>query len=53
MLGCLLGQICFMDPDFLSVEHVEGTSIITGPKCNRGPSITYEPKCNRDVICHD
>ena len=25
----------FRDPDFLSVEHVEGTSVITGPKCNK------------------
>ena len=39
MFGCLLGQIHFRDPDFLSVELVEGTSVITGPKCNKGPSV--------------
>ena len=50
MFGCLLGQIRFRDPDFLSVELVEGTSVITGPKCNKGPSvITFEPKCNKVV----
>ena len=54
MFGCLLGQIRFMDPDFLSVELVEGTSVITGSKCNKGPSvITFEPKCNKGFICHD
>ena len=54
MFGCLLGQIRFRDPDFLSVELVEGTSVITGPKCNKGPSvITFEPKCNKGFICHD
>ena len=43
MFGCLLGQIHFRDPDFLSVELVEGTSVIAGPKCNKGPSvIDYE-----------
>ena len=30
MFGCLLGQIYFRDPDFLSVELVEGTNVITG-----------------------
>ena len=30
MFGCLLGQIHFRDPDFLSVELVEGTNVITG-----------------------
>ena len=34
MFGYLLGQIRFMDPDFLSVELVEGTIVITGSKCN-------------------
>ena len=54
MFGCLLGQIRFGDPDFLTVELVEGTSVITGPKCNKGPSvITFEPKCNKGFICHD
>ena len=54
MFGCLLGQIRFMDPDFLSVELVEGTSAITGSKCNKGPSVkTFEPKCNKGFICHD
>ena len=54
MFGCLLGQIRFRDPDFLSVELVEGTSVITGPKCNKGSSvITFEPKCNKGFICHD
>ena len=54
MFGCLLGQIRFMDPDFLSVELVEGTIVITGPKCNEDPSvITFEAKCNKDFICHD
>ena len=54
MFGCLLGQIRFRDPDFLSVELVEGTSAITGPKCNKGSSvITFEPKCNKGFICHD
>ena len=49
-----LGQIHFRNPDFLSVELVEGTSIITGPKCNKGPSvITLAPKCNKGFICHD
>ena len=33
-LGGLLGQIHFRDPDFLSVELVEGTIVITGSKCN-------------------
>ena len=48
MFGCLLGQIRFMDPDFLSVELVEGTRAITGSKCNKGPSVkTFEPKCNK------
>ena len=52
--GCLLGQIRFMDPDFLSVELVAGTSAITGSKCNKGPSvITFEPKCDKGFICHD
>ena len=47
MFGCVLGQIRFRDPDFLSVELVEGTRVITGPKCNKVPSvITFEPKCN-------
>ena len=36
MFGCLVGQIHFRDPDFLSVELVEGTSVITGPNCNKG-----------------
>ena len=50
MFGCPLGQIRFRDPDFLSVELVEGTSVITGPKCNKGPSvITFEPKYNKAV----
>ena len=54
MFGCLLSQIRFRDPDFLTVELVEGTSVITGPKCNKGPSvITFEPKCNKGFICHD
>ena len=54
MFGCLLGQIRFRHPDFLSVEFVEGTSVITGPKCNKGPSvITCEPKCNKGFIGHD
>ena len=37
MFGCLLGQIRFRDPDFLSVELVQCTSVITGPKltCNQ------------------
>ena len=39
MFGCLLGQIHFRDPDFLSVELVEGTNVITGPKCNKGLSV--------------
>ena len=44
MFGCLLGQIRFSDPDILSVELVEGTSVITGPKFNKGPSlITLAP----------
>ena len=30
MFGCLLGKIPFRGPDFLSVELVEGTSVITG-----------------------
>ena len=62
MFGCLLSQIRFRDPDFLTVELVEGTSVITGPKCNKGPSvITFEPsvitvwtiwtKCNKGFIC--
>ena len=33
-LGGLLGQIHFRDLDFLSVELVEGTNVITGPECN-------------------
>ena len=54
MFGCLLSQIRFRDPDFLSVEIVERTSVITGPKCNKRLSvITFEPKCNKDFICHD
>ena len=55
MFGCLLGKIPFWGPDFLSVELVEGTSVITGPKCNKGLSvITFEPKCNiKGFICHD
>ena len=54
MFGCLLGQIHFKDPDFLSVELVEGTNVITGPKCNKGLSvITFERKCNKGFICHD
>ena len=54
MLGSLLGQICLRDPDFLSVELVEGTRVITGPKCYKSPSvITFEPKCNKCFICHD
>ena len=54
MFGCLLGQIHFRDPDFLSVELVEGTNVITGPKGNKGLSvITFEPKCNKGFICHD
>ena len=57
MFGCLLGQIHFRDPDFLSVELVEGTNVITGPKCNEGLKglsvITFEPKCNKRFICHD
>ena len=53
-VGGLLGQIHFRDPDFLSVELVEGTNVITRPKCNRGLSvITFEPKCNKGFICHD
>ena len=41
MFGCLLGQtIRFRDPDFLSVEFLEGTSVITRPK-------------NKGFICHD
>ena len=44
MFGCLLGQIHFRDPDFLSVELVEGTNVLTGLKCNKGLSvITFEP----------
>ena len=39
MFGCFLGEIGLGDPDFLSVELVEGTSLITGPKCNKGPSL--------------
>ena len=42
MFGCLLGQIRFRDPDFLSVELVERTSVITGPKCNKVSSVTTE-----------
>ena len=42
MFGCLLGQIHFRDPDFLSVELVEGTNVITGPKCNKGLSVIAE-----------
>ena len=43
MFGCLLSQIRFRDPHLLTVELVEGTSVITGPKCNKGPSvITFE-----------
>ena len=54
MFCCLLGQIHFRDPDFFSVELVEGTNVITGPKCNKGLSvITFEPKCNKGFICHD
>ena len=52
MFGVLLGQIDFRDPDFLSVELVEGTNVITGP--TQGLSvITFEPKCNKGFICHD
>ena len=40
-LVALLGQIRFRDPGFLSVELVECTSVITGPKCDKG------------FICHD
>ena len=47
-------------------EYVEGRSVITGPKCNKGPIcnnilnagvikilpvITFGPKCNKDRIC--
>ena len=47
MFGCLLGQIHSRDPDFLPVELVEGTNVITGPKCNKGLSvITFEPRSN-------
>ena len=54
MFGCLLGQIRIRDPDFLSVELVEVTSVITGPKCYKSLSvITFEPKCNKGFICHD
>ena len=54
MFGCLLDQIHFRDLDFLSVELVEGTNVITGPKCNKGLFvITFEPKCNKGFICHD
>ena len=54
MFGCLLGQIRFSDPDFLSVKLVEGTSVMTGLKCNKGLSvITFEPKCNKGFISHD
>ena len=54
MFGCLLGQIHFRDPDFLSVELVEGTNVITGPKCKKGLSvITFEPKRNKGFISHD
>ena len=54
MFGCVLGQIRIRDPGLLSVELVEGTSVITGPKCNKGLSvITFEPKCNKGFICHD
>ena len=54
MFGCLLGQIHFRDPDFLSVELVEGTNVINGPKCNKGLSvIIFEPKCNKGFICHN
>ena len=54
MFGCLLGQIRFRGPDFLSLELVEGTSVITGLKGNKGPIVvTVEPKCNKGFICHD
>ena len=54
MFGCLLPQIRLRDPDFLSVELVEGTSVITEPKRNKGPSvITFEPKGNTGFVCHD
>ena len=54
MFGCLLGQIHFRDQDFLSVELVEGTNVITGRKCNKGLSvITFGPKCNKGFIYHD
>ena len=54
MFGVLLGQIDFRDPDFLSVELVEGTNVITGTTCNKCLSvITFEPKCNKGFICHD
>ena len=49
MFGCVLVQIRIRDPDFLSVELVEGTSVITGPKYNKGPSvIAFEPKRNKE-----
>ena len=51
MFGCLLGQIHFRYPDFLSVELVEGTSVITGPQCNKGPSvITFAPKLKMETF---
>ena len=54
MFGCVLGQIRIRDPGLLLVELVEGTSVITGPKCNKGPFvITFEPKGNKGFICHD
>ena len=54
MFGCVLGQIRIRDAYFLSLELVEGTSLITGLKCNKGPSeITFEPKRNKVFICHD
>ena len=44
MFGCLLGQIRFRDPDFLTVELVEGTNVITdGPLLYLGPVITLVP----------
>ena len=42
MFGCLLGQIHCRDPDFLSVELVEGANVITGPKCNKGLSVAKD-----------
>ena len=42
MFGCLLGQIHVRDPDFLSVELVEGTNVITVIKvCPQQPKHGY------------